>query len=404
MASIRLLSDQLINRIAAGEVVERPASVLKELIENSLDAGASRIEIRTEAGGRKLVAVSDNGSGMAADDLLLAVERHATSKLSEDTDLLSIASLGFRGEALPSIGAVSRMTVTSADQTDGQGRRLRLSGGRVLGLDQVSRDRGATVEVRDLFFNVPARKKFLKSVQTEAAHLAETAQRYALARPDLRLDYIHNGQTVLSTSPSEDSLARLARVLGRNTAKSMFPFEGRQNGMVLSGFLGRTDLTRSRANAIYLYVNGRPVQDRLLLRAVLEAYRGRLMSGRYPYAVVFLDIDPGAVDVNVHPTKAQVRFRQPQQVLEAAERIMAQAFPRSNAIAPGGVSQSRPAPVYSFENTGFSRPSVAESWVWVENQGHSPQPAPVQTVEPAPGFPEPRPRYPARSPCNSAPA
>jgi len=351
LGSIRLLSEQLINRIAAGEVVERPASVLKELIENSLDAGSSRIEIDVEAGGRRLIMVADNGQGMSPDDLLLAVERHATSKIAEETDLLEINTLGFRGEALPSMASVSRMTITSSPGDEGRARRVILSGGRMIKVEEAARDRGTTVEVKDLFFNVPARRKFLKSDRTEVAHLLETAQRFALGRSDLRLVYRANGQEVLSTSPQEDDQARLARVLGRETARTMFPFDGESGEISISGFLSRAELDRSRPVGLYLFVNGRPVADRLLSRAVLEAYRGRLLGGRYPVAAIFLTIDPRQVDVNVHPSKAEVRFRQPGQVFAAAVEIMT-----------GALSQDRrplkPAPVGYPGEAFIGRPSI----------------------------------------------
>jgi len=364
LASVRLLSEQLINRIAAGEVIERPASVLKELLENSLDAEAGRIEIEAQAGGRRLIMVLDDGAGMAPDDLLLAVERHATSKLSEDSDLLRIKTLGFRGEALPSIGAVSRLTLTSAANTNGAGRRIRLSGGKVLAVEEASRSRGTTVEVRDLFFNVPARRKFLKSAQTEAAHLAEMVQRYALGRPELRLIYRHNSQEVVATSPSEEPLARVARVLGPEVAKKLFPFEGVMTDITLSGFLGRPEMDRSRASAIYIYVNGRPVMDRLLMRAIMEAYHGRLMSGRYPVAIIFLKLDPEAVDINVHPAKAQVRFRQPGEVMKAAVDIMSQALGKNHR--PLSAPAASLPLYYAKAGSSFVQPAVAEALAWKE--------------------------------------
>lgn len=368
MAPIRLLSEQLINRIAAGEVVERPASVLKELVENSLDAGARRIEIEAAAGGRRRILVADDGQGIPPDDVLLAVERHATSKLAEETDLLRIETLGFRGEALPSIGAVSRLTLTSAARTDGWARRVRLSGGRLLGVEDAARDRGTTVEVRDLFFNVPARRKFLRSTQTEAAHLIEVAQRYALARPECRFVLRHNSQEVLATSPREAEGARLARVLGRETARAMFPFAGQAEGVKLSGYLGRPEISRSRASGLYLYINGRLVSDRLLTRAVLEAYRERLAAGRYPVALIFLSLDPQAVDVNVHPAKAQVRFRQPGQVISAATEIIARALRENLRPMP-----ARPAAYHPAQPQG-PPPAVAEAVAWKEAPAGKPAP------------------------------
>jgi len=395
LAAIRLLSEQLINRIAAGEVVERPASVLKELLENSLDAGATWVEVLAEGGGRRLIRVADNGCGLAGDDLLLAVERHATSKLDESADLMSIPTLGFRGEALPSIGAVSRLTITSAAGTDGAGRRVRLSGGRMLGVEDAPRDKGTTVDVADLFFNVPARRKFLRTPETEAAHLADTVQRYALGWPEVRLVYRHNETTVLATNPKENPLSRVARVLGRETARRLRPFEGQAADVSLSGFLGPPDLTRSRPSAVYLYVNGRPVQDRLLLRIVMDAFRGRIPSGRYPCAIVFLNVDPAGVDVNVHPTKAQVRFRQPGQVMEAAGAVLAEALaeyrprPLSPPTAPG-------PSLYPLGSSSPKAPSVAEAWTWVAEPDASPAPAPFITPTPPP-LAEPEP-WPERAP------
>ncbi|MFH1135534.1 MAG: DNA mismatch repair endonuclease MutL [Pseudomonadota bacterium] len=375
MAGIRLLSEGLINRIAAGEVVERPAAALKELLENSLDAGAARIEVEAEDGGRKLVSVADNGTGMGPDDLLLSVERHATSKLTEDADLMDIATLGFRGEALPSIGAVSRMTIVSAPEKDGKGRRVHLSGGRLIGVEDAARDQGTTVEVRDLFFNVPARRKFLKSVQTEAAHLLEIAQRYVLGRPDLRLVYRHNGQEILSANPQESEQTRLALVLGRDTARQMFPFADAKEPLALSGFLGRPETERSRAGGLYLYVLGRPVADRLLTRAVLEAYKGRLSPGKHPSGVIKIDLDPRLVDVNAHPAKAEVRFRQPGDVFNAMVAIISKALSASArptaSPSPAVAAPSRPDsprfPAFPrFQDRAWpgTETRVAESRAW----------------------------------------
>ena len=359
MSRIRLLSDQIINRIAAGEVVQRPAAALKELIENSLDAGSDKIEIEAEAGGRRLIKVSDNGRGMEPDDLLLAVERHATSKLSDESDLLKIETLGFRGEALPSIGAVSRMTILSAAGEDGAGRLIRISGGKIISVEDAARDRGTTVIVQDLFFNVPARRKFLKSQSTEASHILENAQSFALGHPSLRLIYRHNGQEVLSTSPRENAHTRLARILGRKNAGAMFPFEGREGPIEVSGFLGSPDLDRARATGLHLYVNGRPVMDRLLTRAVIEAYKQRLAGGRYPVAVVFVKLDPELVDVNVHPAKAEVLFRRSNEVFSAVSNVIARALSQKLRSVPP--VEPRPGPSFSAP----AEPArVSESLPW----------------------------------------
>ena len=404
MTRIRLLPEELVNRIAAGEVVERPAAVLKELIENSLDAGADNVEIEAGAGGRRLVSVADNGSGLSPDDLLLAVERHATSKLADETDLLHIDTLGFRGEALASIGAVSRLTITSSDNDEGAGRQMRVSAGRVMAVEDWARDRGTTVEVQDLFFNVPVRRKFLKSTSTEAAHLLDAAQRYALARPGLRLIYRHNGQELLSVSPREDPRSRLARVMGRDTARAMFPFDGRQGDARLSGFLGRPDLDRSRTSGLYLFVNGRPVSDRLLVRAVLEAYRSRLSSGRYPVAVIFLDLDPELVDVNVHPAKAEVRFRRPGDVFGAVADVLGRVLSETFRPAAAPLSSFRPAagagPVPAENGPAFQPPRVAEALPWADRQADGPDDGPI-TLPPAfagSGRPVPAPDTAAQTP------
>jgi DNA mismatch repair protein MutL len=342
--SIRLLSDQQINRIAAGEVVERPASVLKELLENALDAGADRIEVSAEAGGRKAITVADNGRGMAPDDLLLAVERHATSKIDDDDSLEAIASLGFRGEALASIAAVSRTTITSAPADDGAARRVQISGGRVIKVEAAARPQGTTVEVRDLFFNVPARKKFLKTTTTEAAHLLDAAGRYALVREGLRLIYHHAGQTQLRVTGQEDRIARLAAVLGNETARNMTPVDRTDGPIQVSGWAGSPDHGRTRPTQLYLFVNRRPVKDRLLTRAVLEAYRPRLAAGRYPAAVIHVDLDPAAVDVNVHPAKTEVRFRRSDQVFTAVAEAVRQTLSSRRFAAPVRPQPPRPHP------------------------------------------------------------
>lgn len=313
---IKLLPDDLINRIAAGEVVERPSAVLKELLENSLDAGADRIDIEIQTGGKKLIRVRDNGRGMDRDDLFLCLERHATSKIEKDADLLNIATLGFRGEALPSIASVSRMTVTSAPG-EGTGHMISVNGGRLGKLEETPANQGTTVEVADLFFNVPARKKFLKSDGTESAHLLDVAQAYALSREGLRLTFRDNGREILSVESRHDFKTRVFRVLGRKAAESLQPFQYKEEELSITGWVGGPEsFVRSTAN-IFIYVLGRPVKDRLLNRALTNGY-GRLLSlGQWPTAVIFIDLDPAEVDVNVHPAKAEVRFRRPNQIFSA---------------------------------------------------------------------------------------
>ena len=341
---IKLLPDDLINRIAAGEVVERPSAVLKELVENSLDAGADRIDIEVLTGGKKLIRVRDNGRGMDQDDLFLCLERHATSKIEKDADLMNIATLGFRGEALPSIASVSRLTLTSSTG-EGPGHTVTVEGGRMGKMLEAPANQGTTVEVADLFHNVPARKKFLKSDETESAHLLDVAQAYALSRDGLRLTFRDRGREVLAVEGRHDFQTRVFRVLGRRAAESLQPFRYREEGLSLTGWVGGPEsFVRSPAN-IFIYVLGRPVKDRLLNRALANGY-GRLLSpGQWPTAVVFLDLDPAEVDVNVHPAKAEVRFRRPNQVFSALASAV------SGTIGRGPVPSAEPRdPVPAFES------------------------------------------------------
>jgi DNA mismatch repair protein MutL len=266
---IRVLDDHLVNRIAAGEVVERPASVVKELMENSLDAGAAAIEVRVEDGGRRRIVVADDGHGMERDDALLALERHATSKLKTFEDLAAIATLGFRGEALPSIAAVSRFLLKSAAR-DGFATEIELSAGRIAGVREVSRPKGTTIEVGALFFNVPARRKFLRAAPTELAHIVRTVSHYALANPSVRFLLEHEGRTLIDAAAAADRSERIAQIHGRKLAERMVPFADEGAGIKVSGFAGRPVDAGSRRDAQHLFVNGRLVSDRVLARAILS--------------------------------------------------------------------------------------------------------------------------------------
>ncbi|HHQ47346.1 MAG TPA: DNA mismatch repair endonuclease MutL, partial [Acidobacteria bacterium] len=331
MTRIRILPDQLVNRIAAGEVIERPASVVKELVENSLDAGASRIAVELAAGGRSLVRVEDDGSGMDADDALLALERHATSKISQPGDLERIATLGFRGEAIPSIAAVSRFTLTSsADPAEG-GVRIVVEGGRVLGVEGVARPRGTTVEVRDLFFNTPARRKFLHAPETELRHALETVTGAALARPDVGFTLRHGGRPLLEAPPAADVADRFRALDRRRVKGPVARFEERAGAVRVSGLLSPG--AGSGRAALTMLVNGRPVRDRLLVGAMLRVLRegGSGMAGAR--VVLMVELPPEEVDVNVHPAKAEVRFARARQVFGAVER----ALRRGVAAAQGRV-------------------------------------------------------------------
>ena len=311
--TIRLLPESTINRIAAGEVIERPASVVKELVENAIDAGARAIKVTLEESGGRLIRVADDGRGMARDELPLALARHATSKLAEDGDLWSIRTLGFRGEALPSIAAVSRLTLTSRAAGAETAWSIEAAGGTVGACTPAARPPGTTVSVADLFYATPARLKFLKAPRTESGHAADTVNRLAMCHPAIGFTLTSDGRAALRDAPHEDApeglLARLAVVMGRDFAENALPIDAERDGVRLSGYAALPTLNRASAQHQYLFVNGRPVRDRLLMGAVRAAYADHLHRGRHPMAALFVDLAPELVDVNVHPTKAEVRFR-----------------------------------------------------------------------------------------------
>ncbi len=335
MGRIRILSDQVANQIAAGEVVERPASVVKELLENSLDAGATRIRVEVEGGGRKLIRIVDNGHGMVRDDALLAFERHATSKLHTSDDLLSIRTLGFRGEALPSIASVSRLTLETRSADDGSGTEVEIAGGKMLRVEDSGMPAGTTIAVRDLFYNTPARRKFLKSEQTELAHIAALVTHYALAHPSRHFE-LHSATQALLIAPAVASTGdRLYQIFGRDTAAMMLPstaeidftraglpepppwkreadYAPPEPGFLrISGFISKPELQKLNRNSVYVFVNHRLVRDRLVLHALADAYRNIIPPTSFPVVLLFLEMPPQEVDVNVHPAKTEVRFRQP---------------------------------------------------------------------------------------------
>jgi len=317
---IRLLSSEVASQIAAGEVIERPASVVKELLENSLDAGARSITITIEEAGKKLIEVVDDGSGIPSAELELAVARHATSKLIRSDELFSISTLGFRGEALASIGSVSRMTITSRVQNEQEGARLRVEGGAASKLTKVGTTVGTTVRVEDLFYNVPARLKFLKSDVTERRAIDVLVTRYALAYPDRRFKLSDGKNIVLQTSGDGDRRTILAALYGVDVAKQMLEIMSEEEGSRLTGFISPTSLTRSNRREITFFINGRWVHDVSLSTALLQAYHTLLMVGRYPLTALFLEIPPEEVDVNVHPAKAEVRFRNQDKVFSFVQR------------------------------------------------------------------------------------
>ncbi|MGH8352827.1 MAG: DNA mismatch repair endonuclease MutL [Pseudomonas sp.] len=343
---IQLLSPRLANQIAAGEVVERPASVIKELLENSLDSGARRIEVDVEQAGIKLLRVRDDGGGISADDLPLALARHATSKIRELEDLERVMSLGFRGEALASISSVARLTLTSRTPEAEQAWQVETEGRDMAPRVQpAAHPVGTSVEVRDLFFNTPARRKFLRAEKTEFDHLQEVIKRLALARFDVAFHLRHNGKSVLTLHEAADDLARARRVgavCGPAFLEQALPIEVERNGLHLWGWVGLPTFSRSQADLQYFYVNGRMVRDKLVAHAVRQAYRDVLYNGRHPTFVLFLEVDPAVVDVNVHPTKHEVRFRDGRMVHDflygTLHRALGEVRPEDQLAAPAAVA------------------------------------------------------------------
>jgi DNA mismatch repair protein MutL len=341
MGVIHRLADDLANQIAAGEVVERPASVAKELVENAIDAGATRIRIDVEGGGVALVRVSDDGSGMSPEDAELAVERHATSKIAKLSDLACIASYGFRGEALPSIASVSRFTLRTRRVGDDAGVEVAILGGSTPRMAPCGIAAGTTIEVRDLFFNVPARRKFLRSLATESAHLTEVAEAAALSSPALTILLSREGRVVREWLRAKDREERVRMSFGDEPLSKCV---GERGPLRVEAFLSRPERARAAASALTLFVNGRAVRDRSLARAVAQAYGSVLEAGRYPLGVVYLDIDPGLVDVNVHPQKAEVRFADGRAVSEALFRVLADELSRAFGMPVATRSWNRPQP------------------------------------------------------------
>lgn len=334
MGRIRILPDQVANQIAAGEVVDRPASVVKELLENALDAGATRIRVEVKAGGRRLIRIADDGCGMSRDDALLAFERHATSKLRTANDLLSIATLGFRGEALPSIASVARVTLETATGEGETGTRIEIAGGKMLRVEDAALPRGTAIAVADLFFNTPARRKFLRAESTELAHVTALVTHYALAHPEKHFELQSATHLVVSAPPVTRTAERIYQIFGKETLGQLLPVAAetpleraglpepppwkkdpdeppREPGTVrLSGFYSKPELQKLNRNSIYIFVNKRLIRDRLLLHAITEAYRNVIPPTSFPVVLLFLEMPPEEVDVNVHPAKTEVRFRQ----------------------------------------------------------------------------------------------
>ncbi len=326
MPRIQVLPPGLVNQIAAGEVVERPASVVKELCENALDAGARAIQVEIEQGGLALVRVADDGSGMGREDARLSLERHATSKLREPADLGAIATMGFRGEALPAIASVARLRLDTCAGDDGAGTRLEMQGGRDLAVSEVARPRGTTVEVRDLFFNTPARRKFMRSQATEAGHAGEAALRLALARCDVAFVLRSGGRLAWSFGAGSPLAERAATALGQEAQAHLLAVDAVRGDVRVRGLVSGPDHSEPTSRFLYLYVNGRYVRDRGAAHAVLRAFAGSLPSGRHPAGILFLELPLGRVDVNVHPQKLEVRFADARSVYHAVHDVVRQAI------------------------------------------------------------------------------
>ena len=351
---IRVLPSELVDQIAAGEVIERPASVVKELIENSLDAGARRIEVDVEQGGVGLVRVRDDGCGIEAQALPLALTRHATSKIASLADLEAIDTLGFRGEALPSIGSVARLSITSRTGDAPHGAQVIVEGGTMSAVRPAPHPAGTTIEMRDLFFNVPARRKFLRTAQTELGHIARLMERLALARPEVTLR-LRNGERVVLDAPAAEGRGRVGQLLGAAFLDSALEVSHAAGPVQLTGWIGLPTVSRAQPDQQYWFVNGRPVRDKLLMSAARLGYRDVLYHGRHPAYVLHLTIEPRLVDVNAHPAKLEVRFRDSRQihefVLRALERALAatrpapMASPAANASALLAGAGSAPPPM-----------------------------------------------------------
>ena len=382
MSVIRILPEKVATQIAAGEVIERPASVVRELIDNSIDAGAKKISITIRDGGKTLVRIADDGAGMSRDDLLLCLERHATSKISSVPDLFCIKTLGFRGEALPSISAVSRMVIISRRPEDLIGHRLEVAGGKIKSLEETGAPAGTTVEMRDLFYNTPARKKFLRTPATETDHILDGVARIALPFVAIHFRLDADEKTLLSLPASQDQVTRLSALFGRDVAGAMIESAHRKGDIGIRSYVAPAEMSRSRGDRIFVYVNMRNVRDRLLTHAVMEGYGQRLMKGRYPQVVLFIDMDPSLVDVNVHPTKQEVRFRESRLIHETLGSVIDKAlgerpYPAFGARPePESFPQELPSRLFHM-----SEPAAAYTWEQPERRAGIVEAAHQETFE-----------------------
>jgi DNA mismatch repair protein MutL len=397
MSSIRILPDRVANQIAAGEVIERPAAVVKELVENALDAGATRIEVEFRAGGRALISVEDNGGGMIRDDALLSLERHATSKIAEAADLDRLGTYGFRGEALPSIASVSRFTLQTRTAADHAGTEIIVNGGKFVHVRDCGRPAGTRIEVAQLFNSVPARRKFLKTDATESAHIIQCVRLYALASPRVSFTLTEDGR-VIFRSPECTTLAeRVAEIFGRQLAEGLLPLAATEADMRLHGLIGRPGIGRATRHEMITFVNARPVDSRTLNYALIESYHESLPKGRYPLAFVFFECDPAAVDVNVHPAKREVRFRSDTAVRGFVIRAVLQHL-RDLGVASAPAAESRsPAPEILPAAAGGANRAGAPSMAAMAA-------LPRREIPPAPSFPPAAARVFPAPPVESPPA
>jgi DNA mismatch repair protein MutL len=386
---VRRLPDALIDQIAAGEVVERPASVVKELVENALDAGADRVRVEVREGGSALVAVTDDGRGMTAADARLALERHATSKIASVDDLARIGTFGFRGEALPAIASVSRLRLRTRARGAEAGLEIEIDGGRRVAERAAGAPEGTRVEVADLFHNVPARRKFLKAPATEWGHVADWLARAALALPGVHFDVRRDDRPAVSWPAVGEPLDRIAAVLSEREAEGLVPLSAEDGALCVAGFASRPDVHRPTAAGLYLFVQRRPVRDRLLRHALLDAYRDVLPRGRFPSAVLFLDCPPEAVDVNVHPAKWEVRFAEPNAVHRLVSRAVREALGTRRWIAVPEAVEPVPGPPARagapFESTLLREtPPEASDWIFAGRPAAPASPAEALPAAPAP--------------------
>lgn len=410
MSTIRILTDEVANRIAAGEVIERPASVVKELVENALDAGADRISVRIDDGGSRLIQVSDNGCGMDRDDVLMCIEPHATSKIRESADIDCIRTLGFRGEALPSIASVSQFELQTRTADAVAGTQLLVNGGTLEDVCECGCPPGTTVRVKRLFYNMPARRKFLRRKTTEESHVHETLLLHALGMPSVSFELHAEGRCLLRTSANADSEARAAMLLGREAAANLLRVNYQESGITVRGLISRPGLTRSSRREQRLFVNGRPAGAAVLYTALRDTYGSLVMKGRYPPVLLHIEVPPDQVDVNVHPGKKEVRFRNPRQLGDIVSAAVRRSL-QDAARIPGGIPRTAPPPDPEKQPEAVPEPQTEAAppappapqtnptLPWPEQQRANvpPSPAPAHTQHPHP------PETPADTPAPAEP-